>query len=174
MVKSRRHTKRAINEDRKHLVVGTMTFKWLNSKSIVPPAKLTSGTIALHWGVWVFFFGNFLQDKSKHNTGQAGLSGRGGDFQLQSRRRPLLQNIGQLLVNQTPLFSSNDFTFRGWSIMASISNFYEDPTPLGDTHLFWSFFFPIWHWICDNLLPKSHHHLTSPFLKWLMQYRPLS
>ena len=38
---------------------------------------------------------------------------KGGDFQLQSRLQPLLQNIGQLVVNQTPLFSSHDFTFRG-------------------------------------------------------------
>ena len=65
MVKSRRHTKRAINEDRKHLFVGTMTFKWLNSKSFVPLAMLTSGTgIAL--GCLSFFFVNFLQDKTKH------------------------------------------------------------------------------------------------------------
>ena len=38
---------------------------------------------------------------------------KGGDFQLQTRLQPLLQNIGQLVVNQTPLFSSHDFTFRG-------------------------------------------------------------
>ena len=75
MVKSRRHTKRAINEDRKHLVVGTMTFKWLNSKSIVPPAKLTSGTIAS--GCLSFFSATFFRTSpnslsSKFGSSQAG------------------------------------------------------------------------------------------------------
>ena len=37
---------------------------------------------------------------------------KGGDFQLQTRLQPLLQNIGQLVVNQTPLFSSHDFASR--------------------------------------------------------------
>ena len=49
MVKSRLcRTKRAINEDRKHLVVGTMTFKWLNSCLLFLLLRasyiLTSGT----------------------------------------------------------------------------------------------------------------------------------
>ena len=50
MVKSRLcRTKRAINEDRKHLVVGTMTFKWLNSCLLFLLLRATYNTNKWHW-----------------------------------------------------------------------------------------------------------------------------
>ena len=86
---------------------------------------------------------------------------KGGDFQLQTRLQPLLQNIGQLVVNQTPLFSSHDFASREPPSSSSVRQ--------KSLLAWWSIqkldFTP---WASELSFTSNHSlHRASPAIDWL-------